>query len=160
MGGLHVENDVSKVVHNLDAIEALLKDAPDAVKTEGSDHDSIELLKQKVRSIIAAEQSELNLLDGTVQAAQTYHLMQAGNETGLMTTGPEPGTDPSRSLTAMFEPVQPLDAMHIADWALNRAAIIVARERSFTKTLLPLAAQCNVPSNPAASPEPAASPLP
>lgn len=160
MGNLHIENGVSKVVHNLDAIDALLKDAPDAAKAEGSDHDSIELLKQKVRSITAAEQSELNLLDGAVRADQTYQLSQAGNYTGLMTTGPESPPDPTRSLTAMFQPVQPLEAMHIADLALYRAARIVARERSLTETLLPLAAQCSGLAKPAALPAPTASPQP
>ncbi len=159
MGTLHVENDVSKIVRNLDAIQALLKDPPDAAKIEGRDHDSIVLLKQKIRLITAAEESEIDLLDGTVRATQTYDLMQAANETGLMTTGPQPGADPSRSLTAMFEPVQPLGAMHVADLAHYRAAVIASRERGFTKALLPLAAQCNVPANPTAWPEPAASPF-
>jgi hypothetical protein len=162
MGNLHIENDVSKVVHNLDTIDALLKDAPDAAQAEGSDRDSIELLKQKIRRVMAAEQSELNLLDGTVQADQIHHLAQAGNDTGLMTTGPEsmdPAVERSQSVTAMFDPVQPLTAMHIASLALYRAAVIVDREHSFTKALLPLAAQCNAPAHPAAQPGPAASPI-
>jgi hypothetical protein len=158
MGGLHVENDVSKVVRNLDAISALLKESPDAAQTEDSDRNSIESLEQKIRLIADAEHAELNVLDGTVQASQTYWLMQAGNATGLMTTGPQPGADPSEPLTAMFAPVQPLGAMHIADAALSRAAAIVSRERSFTETLLPLAAECDVPVPPAL-PGPAVSPL-
>jgi hypothetical protein len=163
MGTLHIENDVSRVVHNLNAIDSLLKDSPDAAKNEGSDHDSIELLKQKIRLVTAAEQSELNLLDGTVQADQTYHLAQAGNSTGLMTTGQssmDPAVDPSQSVATMLRPVQPLDAMHLAGIALYRAAIIVKREQNFTKALLSLAAQCKAPANSPVPPGPAGSPFP
>jgi hypothetical protein len=155
MGGLHLESSASAVARNLTAIDDLLKESPDAAKTEGSDHDALELLRNKVRGVADVERAELNLFNGTIQTGQMYVLMHAGDQYGVASNGwTGPQADPTTPFTSMVTPIQPLGAARLTDAAVRGAAVIVQREREFTQALLPLAAQCQPAPVPAAPSSP------
>jgi hypothetical protein len=136
MGSLHLENDVAAITRNLDKMDELLRDAPDAATADGADHAAIERLKSQLGAAEAAQRAELNVLDGASEAqqfARAFNDDPAGFD--LTFTGWRP---PPSEVT----PSGQLPSRPIARAALQGVSVILDREHEFTKTLLPLAAQC------------------
>jgi hypothetical protein len=158
LGALHLEKDASSIAGNLDAIDALLKDGPDAARLEANDRDSAELLKGKVRSVTDAERSELNILNGTIQSAQMSNATQSGDPFAVSNLGaPGAPADPSASATSSSSSSFGPSAMaSVAQAAVHDATVVLSREQDLIVVLQPLAAECNSPvpalDGPAASP--------
>ncbi|HKU80817.1 MAG TPA: hypothetical protein VJP76_01510 [Candidatus Tumulicola sp.] len=85
---LHLENDISQIVRNLDTVDHLLRtqDAQ-AAANEGADHDVIAELSAKLRSVADAQRAELNTLDGTLESEEMAELMNSDLPLALTTSG-------------------------------------------------------------------------
>jgi hypothetical protein len=69
MDELHLENDVSRIVRNLAAIDALLTQ-PEPPETKPEDSRKIETMKEGLRAVAGQQLATLNVLDGTLESAQ------------------------------------------------------------------------------------------
>jgi hypothetical protein len=141
LGSLHLENDVSAIIRNLDEIDDLLRDAPDAATNEGSDHAAIEQLKSQLGAAEGAQRAELNVLDGaseTQQLSRMFNDNPAGADLTFTGPTPPPGLAPNAQLPARA----------LARAALQGVSVILDREHEFTKTLIPIAAQCRGSATP------------
>lgn len=85
---LHLENDISRIVRNLDTVDRLLRAAnADAAANEGADRDTIEKLAAKLRAVADAQRAQLNTLDGTLESEQMAELMNTDLPLALTTSG-------------------------------------------------------------------------
>lgn len=85
MDKLHLENDISKLVRNLEVVDSIL----DAKQTDanGSDRYTIEQLQRRLRAIADTQRAELNVLDGTLESEQMAELMNSDLPTDLTSLG-------------------------------------------------------------------------
>jgi hypothetical protein len=87
MDKLHLENDISKIVRNLEAIDRLLRTESSDAAADGSDHATVDDLKSKLRKVADSQRSELNVLDGTLESEEMAELMNSDLPTSLTTSG-------------------------------------------------------------------------
>jgi len=76
MDELHLENDVSKIVRNLGAVDHLLKPAPDA-SASPDEVAKIEAMKKRLRDVVWGQLMTLNKLDGDLESSQLAGLLDA-----------------------------------------------------------------------------------
>ena len=69
MDELHLENDVSRIVRNLAAIDALLAQ-PESPEVKGDDAQKIQAMKESLRAVAGLQRATLNDLDGSLESAQ------------------------------------------------------------------------------------------
>jgi hypothetical protein len=74
---LHLENDISKIIRNLEVIDGLLRSEAADEAADGSDHTAIERLKAKLRQVAHAQRAGLNVLDGTLESESMGELMSS-----------------------------------------------------------------------------------
>lgn len=165
MDKLHLENDISKVVRNLEAIDTILDAKP--ADANGNDADTIEQLQRKLRAIADTQRAELNVLDGTLESEQMFELMNSDLPTGLTSSGfdlsklsgdeisssaaasssQEPSTAVADATPAAIQPAnaQPSSGnlySQLGAQALTGIGHTKAVERAFTRSLLTAAVSC------------------
>lgn len=91
MDKLHLENDISKIVRNLEAIDLLLRTESSDAATDGSDRATVESLKTNLRKVADSQRAELNVLDGTLESEEMAELMNSDLPSSLTSSGFELG---------------------------------------------------------------------
>lgn len=74
MDQLHLENDISAIVRNLDVVDRLLADEP----SEGRNPDdtkAIAEMKAKLRAVADSQRAVLNIYNGTLQTDQLHEML-------------------------------------------------------------------------------------
>jgi hypothetical protein len=128
---LYLENDVSKIVRNLDAIDDLLNpSAAGASDAVGKDDATIRGLKSDLQAVAGAQRDELNVLDGTLETEAMDELESPTSVSDAPPKHPLGAGEKYKKLGAQ---------------ALDQIRSTQALERDFTRALLPIAAKCNVP---------------
>ena len=93
MDKLRLENDVEEIVRNLDVTYKLIEVATaEEAKAEGTDRETIERLKDKLRAVADSQRAELNTLDGRLESEQAAQL--SGADAGLSTQPSDPHLTP------------------------------------------------------------------
>ena len=101
---LHLENDVSKIVRNLQATSDLLN-RPDPAGTGPADAAAIAAMKSQLRKVAGEQLATLNTLDGTLETQQMNQLMGSNDVPNIA------GSDTVNSNAAAYgaESVNPKD---------------------------------------------------
>ncbi len=150
MDKLHLENDISKIVRNLEVVDNIL----DAKQTDanGNDRDTIEQLQKQLRAVADTQRAELNVLDGTLESEEMAELMNSDLPTGLTTLGfplSKLAGDEISSSAAAFTSQEASDAAasgntysQLGAQGLIGIGFTKAVEADFTRSLLSVAASC------------------
>jgi hypothetical protein len=79
---LHLENDISKVIHNMDAIQGLLS-APEPPDIDNDDARRIETMEAALTAVANEQIRMVNVLHGTLATSQANDAQQGGSGSGM-----------------------------------------------------------------------------
>lgn len=84
---LRLENDVSKIVENLEAVDRLLQARPQDAAADGTDRATVDRLEANLRKAADAQRAELNVLDGTLESEEMAELTNSDLPSSLTASG-------------------------------------------------------------------------